>query len=50
MQLAPAGGELLADHIAGDSLPPYADAFRLERFDDPEYLKLVEEWGYTGNI
>ncbi|MCB8960563.1 MAG: FAD-binding oxidoreductase [Ardenticatenales bacterium] len=50
MQLAPAGGELLADHIAGGTLPHYAAAFRLERFDDPEYLRLIEAWGYTGNI
>ena len=50
MQLAPAGGELLADHIAGGTMPHYAAAFRLERFDDPEYLRLIEAWGYTGNI
>ena len=50
MQLAPAGGELLADHIMGGQLPPYAQAFRLERFDDPAYLALLETWGATGSI
>ncbi|MCP4362079.1 MAG: FAD-binding oxidoreductase, partial [Chloroflexi bacterium] len=50
MQLAPAAGELLADHIASAPLPPYAPAFLLERFEDPAYCKLVEEWGATGNL
>jgi sarcosine oxidase subunit beta len=30
--------ELLALHITGGRLPPYADAFRLERYDDEAYL------------
>ena len=50
MQLAPAAGELLADHLVGAPLPDYASAFLLERFDDAEYLKLIEEWGATGSL
>ncbi|MGB0384720.1 MAG: NAD(P)/FAD-dependent oxidoreductase [Ardenticatenaceae bacterium] len=50
MQLAPATGELLADHIANAPLPHYAPAFLLERYDDPDYQKLVAEWDATGNL
>ncbi len=50
MQISPAGGELLADHLAGAPLPHYAPAFLLERFDDPDYLELIAEWGNTGNL
>ena len=32
-------GELLASHVTGASLPPYAPAFILERYDDPELSK-----------
>ena len=32
-----AAGELLAAHVTGSSLPDYAPAFLLERYDDPEY-------------
>ncbi len=35
---APAAGELLAAHVAGERLPPWAPAFRLERYADPVYL------------
>lgn len=38
---AMAGGELLAAHVVGDALPSYAPAFRLERYDDPEYQRLL---------
>ncbi|MEM7348385.1 MAG: FAD-binding oxidoreductase, partial [Chloroflexota bacterium] len=50
MQISPAAGELLADHIVGASLPDYAPAFLLDRFNDPDYLKLMEEWGLTWNL
>jgi len=50
MQLAPACGELLADYLAGAPMPDYAQAFLLQRFDDPDYLKLMAEWGATGSI
>ena len=42
---APALGELVADHITGASLPGYAPAFNLERYQDPDYLKLLKNWG-----
>ena len=32
-----AAGELLAAHVMGTDLPAYAPAFRLERYDDPDY-------------
>ena len=38
-----AAGELLAAHITGADLPDYADAFRLERYQDPAYLQ-----GFSG--
>jgi glycine/D-amino acid oxidase-like deaminating enzyme len=37
-------GELLAAHVTGSSLPPYAGAFSLARYDDPEYVKNLEHW------
>jgi hypothetical protein len=37
-----AAGELLAEHISGGALPPYAPAFSLERYQDPTYLALLE--------
>ncbi len=45
-----AAGELLAAHITGGSLPSYAPAFRLERYQDPEYQKLLETWGESGQL
>jgi sarcosine oxidase, subunit beta len=37
--------ELAARHLTGDALPPYADAFRLERYADPAYRRLLESAG-----
>ncbi len=34
-------GDLLARHVAGSELPPYAGAFLLERYDDPQYLENI---------
>jgi glycine/D-amino acid oxidase-like deaminating enzyme len=42
--------DLLADHITGRPLPRYAPAFRLDRYDDPAYLKLIEAWGDGGQL
>ena len=50
MMISPAAGELLAAHIAGVPLPDYAAAFRVERFDDPNYQKLMEQWGTSGQV
>jgi len=43
-------GELLAAHVTGSPLPHYAPAFSLERYDDPEYRKLLENWPGTGQL
>jgi len=45
-----AAGELLAAHITGGKLPDYEPKFRLERYDDPAYRKMVEEWGSKGQL
>jgi glycine/D-amino acid oxidase-like deaminating enzyme len=42
--------DLLADHIAGRPLPPYAPAFSLTRYDDPAYQALLETWGDSGQL
>ena len=43
-------GELVADHITGGTLPAYAPAFALSRYDDPAYVALVERWGDSGQL
>ncbi|MEE2717204.1 MAG: FAD-binding oxidoreductase [SAR324 cluster bacterium] len=50
MQISPAAGELLADQIVGAPLPSYASAFRVGRFDDPDYQTLMEQWGASGQV
>jgi glycine/D-amino acid oxidase-like deaminating enzyme len=45
-----ASGELLAAHLTGSGLPRYAPAFRLERYEDPGYQKLLESWGESGQL
>jgi glycine/D-amino acid oxidase-like deaminating enzyme len=42
--------DLLADHITGRPLPRYAPAFRLERYDDPAYVKSLDAWGDDGQL
>ncbi|HWQ16188.1 MAG TPA: FAD-dependent oxidoreductase [Roseiflexaceae bacterium] len=42
--------ELLAAHIEGVPLPPYAPAFHPARYQDPAYLKLLDEWRETGQL
>jgi len=42
-----AAGELLAAHVTGGVLPAYAPAFHLDRYDDPAYQLLLEEWDAT---
>jgi glycine/D-amino acid oxidase-like deaminating enzyme len=42
--------DLLADHITGRPLPPYAPAFHLDRYADPDYRKLLESWGDSGQL
>jgi glycine/D-amino acid oxidase-like deaminating enzyme len=45
-----ATSELVAAHIAGGKLPDYAGAFHPARFDDPEYLALIEGWDDTTQL
>ncbi len=40
---AMSGGELLAAHVAGASLPDYASDFLLSRYQDPKYQKLLAQ-------
>jgi glycine/D-amino acid oxidase-like deaminating enzyme len=50
LMAGPASGELLAAHVTGSALPRYAPAFDLARYKDPEYQKLLENWGATGQL
>jgi glycine/D-amino acid oxidase-like deaminating enzyme len=50
LMAAPGCGELLAAHLTGSQLPGYAPAFALERYEDPEYQKLLENWGASGQL
>ena len=43
-------GELLASHVTGGELPGYAPAFNPDRYDDPEYRKLLSTWDQSGQI
>ena len=43
-------GELLTAHITKEALPDYARAFLPSRYDDPEYLRLLETWGDVGQL
>jgi glycine/D-amino acid oxidase-like deaminating enzyme len=43
-------GELIALQINRSTLPAYASAFELSRFDDPAYMKKVARWGSYGQL
>jgi glycine/D-amino acid oxidase-like deaminating enzyme len=43
-------GELLAAHVVGAPLPPYAQALQLSRYDDPAYRQLLGHWGSSGQL
>jgi glycine/D-amino acid oxidase-like deaminating enzyme len=43
-------GELVASHVTGRTLPPYAAAFTLARYDDPAYRALLARWGESGQL
>jgi len=45
-----AGGDLIARHITGASLPDYAPAFLLSRYQNDEYIKLLDRWGDGGQL
>jgi glycine/D-amino acid oxidase-like deaminating enzyme len=42
-----AAAELLAEHITGGELPQHAPAFVLERYDDPDYQKMLATFDAT---
>jgi len=50
MMASNGAADLLADYIADRPLPRYAPAFRLDRYDDPEYKKLLGTWGDSGQL
>ena len=50
LMAAMAGGELLAAHVTGTTLPDYAPKFALSRYDDPEYRHMLATWGSTGQL
>jgi len=43
-------GELLASHLTNSKLPHYAHAFALERYENPEYQRLLETWAESGQL
>jgi glycine/D-amino acid oxidase-like deaminating enzyme len=43
-------GELLAAHVTGGPLPHYAPAFALERYQDPDYQKLLATLAESGQL
>jgi len=43
-------GELLSKVITGAQLPSYARYFSLDRYQDPEYIHLVDGWDDTGQL
>jgi glycine/D-amino acid oxidase-like deaminating enzyme len=45
-----AAGELVAAHVSNSNLPHYASAFALERYNDPNYQKLLEIWSESGQL
>lgn len=45
-----AGGDLIAKHVLGKQLPAYAPAFLLTRYQDPDYLALLDRWGDGGQL
>jgi glycine/D-amino acid oxidase-like deaminating enzyme len=50
LMAAPACGELLAKHLTASELPAYAHWFQLERYDDPEYQRLLSSWERSGQL
>lgn len=45
-----AAGELLAAHLTSGELPLYASDFSLDRYQNPHYRRLLENWGSTGQL
>ena len=47
---AMAAGDLLAAHVTNNPLPAYAPAFLLSRYDDPDYVALMESQSASGQL
>jgi glycine/D-amino acid oxidase-like deaminating enzyme len=45
-----AAGELLSNHITGSKVPSYAYNFSLERYESENYLKMLDNWGESGQL
>jgi glycine/D-amino acid oxidase-like deaminating enzyme len=45
-----ASGDLVARHITRETLPAYAPAFLLSRYQDPQYQALLDTWGDGGQL
>ncbi len=45
-----ASGELLSRHLSGRSLPGYARAFSLDRYQDPNYLAMLNTQRISGQL
>ena len=43
-------GALLAAHVTGSKLPAYANAFELSRYEDPAYLRRLENGVDNGQL
>jgi glycine/D-amino acid oxidase-like deaminating enzyme len=50
LMAAAAAGDLLAATICAAPLPTYAQSFSLERYQDPNYQIMLENWGETGQL
>lgn len=50
VMVSAAVGELAALYVVGGELPSYADAFRLERYQDHGYRTKIAGWAGTGQI
>jgi glycine/D-amino acid oxidase-like deaminating enzyme len=45
-----AAGDLLAAHVTHQTLPDYAPAFDLRRYQSPDYLQLLSKWSSSGQL
>jgi sarcosine oxidase subunit beta len=43
-------GDLLAAHVTGSPLASYAPAFHPDRYRNPQYMRLVDQWGDSGQL
>jgi glycine/D-amino acid oxidase-like deaminating enzyme len=50
LMAAAAVGELVAAHVTGDSLPDYAPAFSIDRYNDAAYRLWLNNWQPAGQL